>query len=54
MDVNQDRGLSPGEVDRSGKHFGDNRMTERGPTSLWKLLWESVNSPMMLALLAIA
>ncbi|MCL7454434.1 MAG: cation-transporting P-type ATPase [Anaerolineae bacterium] len=48
------QGLSPEQVGRNRQRYGHNRFEERGPASLWTLAWESVRSPMMLLLLAIA
>jgi len=54
LGVDQSEGLSSAEVEEKRGTFGENRLEDRGPTSLWTLLWESVTSPMMLVLLAIA
>ena len=52
--VDPAHGLGLESVAQSRDHFGSNQISERGPTNLWKLLWESITSPMMLVLLAIA
>ena len=52
--IDPSQGLSEPQVTKSRAQFGSNRMQERGPTSLWTLLWESIKSPMMLVLLSIA
>lgn len=54
LGVNQDRGLSQNQVDQNREKYGSNYLENRGPTSLWTLLWESIKTPMMLLLLAIA
>jgi Ca2+-transporting ATPase len=48
------KGLSPERVERNRDRYGDNRLEDHGPASLWTLAWESVRSPMMLLLLSIA
>jgi P-type Ca2+ transporter type 2C len=48
------QGLSPEQVERNRERYGHNRLEERGPESIWTLAWESIRSPMMLLLLAIA
>ena len=54
FEINPSSGLNKDQVAESRAQFGTNRMKDRGPTSLWSLLWESVKSPMMLVLLSIA
>ncbi len=54
LGVDPSEGLSSAEVEEKRGTFGENRLEDRGATSLWTLLWESVTSPMMLVLLAIA
>ena len=54
LDVDPQRGLSAETVAQHREQFGDNRLEDAGPVGLWKLLWESIKSPMMLLLLTIA
>lgn len=54
LDVDPQRGLSAEAVERHRERFGSNRLEDAGPTGPWKLLWESVKSPMMVLLLTIA
>jgi Ca2+-transporting ATPase len=54
MDVDLSQGLSGDQVERQRKRYGSNELEDTGPTSLWTLAWESVRSPMMVLLLAIA
>ncbi len=54
LNVDSAQGLSSKDVSISQDKFGSNKLEDRGPTSLWRLLWESVKSPMMLVLLSIA
>jgi len=54
FDVDLARGLSSDQVKPNRERFGSNRMEDPGSTSVWRLLWESVKSPMMVLLLVIA
>lgn len=54
LQVSPDVGLSTEEVRQSREKYGSNRLEDRGPASLWSLLWDSVKSPMMVLLLSIA
>lgn len=54
LNVDLIHGLTTDQVTQSREKFGRNRLEDRGPTSLWTLLWESVKSPMMVLLLTIA
>ncbi len=54
LDVDPERGLKPGRVEAMRERYGANEMEEAGRTSLLLLLWESLTSPMMLLLLAVA
>lgn len=54
LDVDREQGLSSGRVEEMRRRFGANELGEAGPTSLAALLWESLTSPMMLLLLAVA
>lgn len=37
--VDLDRGLLSEQVNQSRHHYGSNQREDRGPTSLWTLLW---------------
>lgn len=52
--VEREMGLSPVRVDEMRSRFGANELDEAGRPSFRALLWESVTSPMMLLLLAVA
>jgi Ca2+-transporting ATPase len=54
LDVDAENGLSPGRVEEMRERYGTNEMERGGRTSLWELLWESLSSPMMVLLLAVA
>lgn len=54
LEVKPEKGLASEQVKKHREAWGGNRFEERGPTSLWVLLWESIKSPMMLLLLSIA
>jgi Ca2+-transporting ATPase len=54
LGVDPGRGLSSEQVTQNREKYGSNQLEDRGPTSLWTLLWESVKSPMMMLLLTIA
>ena len=52
--VDPERGLSSDQVAHNREKYGNNRQEDSGSASLWALLWDSVKSPMMALLLAIA
>jgi Ca2+-transporting ATPase len=54
LQVDPQRGISPDQVASRREKYGRNTLGDGGRTSLWTLLWESVKSPMMVLLLAIA
>jgi Ca2+-transporting ATPase len=54
LEVDPARGLPGHRVDEMRQRHGANAMVDTEPTSLWELLWESLTSPMMLLLLAVA
>ena len=54
LDVDAEKGLGPGRVEAMRERYGANEMAEGGRTSLWELMWESLTSPMMVLLLAVA
>jgi len=54
VDVDADEGLSADRVDEMRQRYGANEMGEAARTGLDELLWESLTSPMMLLLLAVA
>jgi Ca2+-transporting ATPase len=54
LNSNPRRGLSPDEVEEHRARYGANELAGVRPSSLWKLAWDSVRSPMLLLLLAIA
>ena len=54
LGVDPSRGLDPEHVPQMRERYGANRIAEEGPASTWGLLRESITSPMMLLLLAIA
>lgn len=49
-----DRGLSADRVEEMRARYGPNALEALGPSSEWRLLWESIRSPMMVLLLSIA
>ncbi|MBN1248672.1 MAG: HAD-IC family P-type ATPase, partial [Anaerolineae bacterium] len=54
LDVDPEKGLPSSRVDEMRRRHGVNAMVDTEPTSLRELLWESLTSPMMLLLLAVA
>ena len=54
LDVDPERGLAEGRVDEMRERYGANTMVDTEPASLRELLWESITSPMILLLLAVA
>lgn len=52
--VDADEGLSADRVEEMRQRYGANEMGEADRTGLEELLWESLTSPMMLLLLAVA
>jgi Ca2+-transporting ATPase len=54
LGVDPAQGLSAGDVGAMRARYGANSMVHEGPASTWELLRESITSPMMLLLLAIA
>ncbi len=54
LDVDSQQGLSAERVDELQARYGANELGEGGTTGLGELLWESLTSPMMLLLLAVA
>ncbi len=54
LEVDPARGLSSDRVPAMRERYGANRLEDEGPASAWELLRESITSPMMLLLLAIA
>ncbi len=54
LEVEPQRGLSSDRIEEMRERYGANEMREGERTSLWELLWESLTSPMMLLLLAVA
>jgi Ca2+-transporting ATPase len=54
LDVDPEHGPDPGRVDALRTRYGRNELEGIEPASTWELLWESVTSPMMLLLLAVA
>lgn len=47
-------GLRPEQVDVQRASYGSNNLAGSGPTSLWRLFWASIKSPMIVLLLSIA
>ncbi len=54
LEVEREKGLRDDRIEEMRARFGANELREAGRTSLATLLWESVTSPMMLLLLAVA
>lgn len=54
LGTDPERGLRLDQVEQQRAAYGSNELTSRGPTSLWRLLWVSVKSPMIVLLLSIA
>lgn len=54
LGVDPARGLGTERVAAMRERYGANEMRESEQASLWDLLWESLTSPMMLLLLAVA
>ncbi|MGM0399728.1 MAG: cation-translocating P-type ATPase [Chloroflexota bacterium] len=54
LNVEPDEGLDAARVEEMRERYGANEMDEGRRTGLRELLWESITSPMMLLLLAVA
>lgn len=52
--VNLQHGLSTEQVEQNRLKYGSNTLQDLGPSTLWKLFWESIKSPMRVLLLSIA
>jgi len=48
------RGLTSDAMEEHRARYGVNELAETRPSSLWKLIWDSVRSPMLVLLLVIA
>ncbi len=54
LGVDPEQGLSEGRVEEMRERYGANTMVDTEPAGLGELLWESITSPMILLLLAVA